>query len=130
MGAVRGVRRGPLTGRRPEGFADEEGRRHHSMDGWTCRVFNDSEAPIFEVSVEAIFDGGSTMLPVGELGPGSSSSIGTDEEMLVEEPMRRLRLELRFRDEAGRYWLETAMGGWCGPARRIEPSQAWSCGAG
>lgn len=29
----------------PKGFADEEGRRHHSMDGWTCRVFNDSEAP-------------------------------------------------------------------------------------
>jgi hypothetical protein len=94
----------------PKVFADEEGRRHHSMDGWTCRVFNDSEAPIFEVSVEAIFDGGSTMLPVGELGPGSSSSIGTDEEIIVEEPMRRLRLELRFRVEAGLYWLRDSDG--------------------
>jgi hypothetical protein len=54
--------------------------------------------------VEAIFDNGSTMLLVGELGPGSSSGIGIDEGIIVEEPMGRLRLELRFRDEAGMHW--------------------------
>jgi len=95
----------------PKVFTDEEGRRHTGMDGWTCTVFNDSEAPIFDVSVDGIFDsGGSTMLPVGELGPGSSSRIGSDEEIIIEEPMGRLRLELRFRDEAGMHWLRDSDG--------------------
>jgi hypothetical protein len=89
---------------------DEEGRRHTGLAGWTCTVFNDSEAPIFDVSLDAIFDGGSTMLPVGELGPGSSSSIGSDEEVLIEEPIGRPRLELRFRDEAGLHWLRDSDG--------------------
>jgi hypothetical protein len=102
------VARGPDDS--PKVHTDEEGRRYTSMNGWTCTVFNDSEAPIFDVSVDAIFDSGFTMLPVGELGPGSSSSIGTDEPISVEETMGRLRLELRFRDEAGMHWLRDSDG--------------------
>jgi hypothetical protein len=60
--------------------------------------------------VDAIFDSGLTRIPLSELGPGSSSSVGADEPIVIEEPIGRLRLELRFRDEAGTYWLRDSDG--------------------
>jgi hypothetical protein len=94
----------------PKAHTDEEGRRYTSAESWDCTVFNDSDAPIFDVSVDAPLDESSMTVPFGDLGPRSSSSTGIQESITFEEYMTPLRLELRFRDAAGIHWLRDSDG--------------------